>query len=293
MERFAPIARTQPIMQLSWKFGRVAGIDLYLHASFALVLALPLLTGQGLLGVSLVASLFVCILLHELGHALMARRFGIPTLDITLYPIGGVARLSRMPRAPGAELLIALAGPAVNVGIALSLAIVLAPVGLWLGSSTAVVGIGGPVDVLRWLLGMNVLLAGFNLIPAFPMDGGRVLRALLSGRLGRLRATEVAATIGQVLAILFGLGCLLVTLTGQGNLLIQTALAAFLYLVAGAELSHVRAEEARLRPREPVGGAPPGYSWIYRGNGVWQLAPVIVLDDARLDRPFRGPRPWL
>ena len=111
-------------MRLSWKLGRVAGIDVFVHPTFLLVLLFPgVLTGGLLHAVLLVLSVFGCVLLHELGHALMARRFGIETEDITLYPIGGVARLRRMPRAPGAELLIALAGPAVNfaiVGCALS-----------------------------------------------------------------------------------------------------------------------------------------------------------------------------
>src|SRR5690349_12095427 len=108
-------------MRLSWKLGRVAGIDLYLHATFLIMLGVLALTHHGVQAVLLVSALFGCVLLHELGHALTARRFGIPTEDITLYPIGGVARLHRMPRAPGAELLIALAGPAVNLLIALAL----------------------------------------------------------------------------------------------------------------------------------------------------------------------------
>src|SRR5215470_12613199 len=108
-------------MRLSWKLCRVAGIDVYLHPTFLLVLMMPQLVGGGTLGLALVFAVFGCVLLHELGHALMARRFGIETEDITLYPIGGVARLRRMPRAAGAELLIALAGPAVNVAIAATL----------------------------------------------------------------------------------------------------------------------------------------------------------------------------
>src|SRR5262249_25678286 len=147
----------------------------------------------------LTACVFGCVVLHELGHALMARRFGIDTADITLYPIGGVARLRRMPRAPGAELLIALAGPAVKVAIALGfqgLAVVGSLAGLALDPSM--------LDLVNVLTFMNLLLAFFNLIPAFPMDGGRVFRALLSGWLGRARATSIAATVGQVLAVCFG-----------------------------------------------------------------------------------------
>src|SRR4051812_13845565 len=153
-------------MRMSWKLGRVAGIDLFLHPTFLILLAYAGLFWGGLEAVLLVSALFGCVLLHELGHALMARRFGIQTADITLYPIGGVARLLRLPRAPGAELLIALAGPAVNVAIALVLGAVLA-----LGGGGA-----GPTDLMASRLGflavMNLILAGFNMIPAFPMDGG-------------------------------------------------------------------------------------------------------------------------
>src|SRR6476646_10180373 len=108
-------------MRISWKVGRVAGIDLYIHPSFLIVLAFPQVIGGGALSILLILAAFGCVVLHELGHALMARRFGIETEDITLYPIGGVARLRRMPRSPGAELAIALAGPAVNLAIAAGL----------------------------------------------------------------------------------------------------------------------------------------------------------------------------
>ncbi len=154
-------------MRMSWKLGRVAGIDLFVHPTFLLLL-LPGVTGG--LSPLFVVALFGCVVLHELGHALMARRFGIETLDITLYPIGGVARLQRMPRAPGAELLIALAGPAVNF------AIVAALMGLemlGIGGMETDASLGG---FLAGLVLVNLVLGLFNLIPAFPMDGGRVLR---------------------------------------------------------------------------------------------------------------------
>ena len=252
-------------MRMSWKLGRVAGIDLFLHPTFLLLL-LPGMTGN--LSPLLIVALFGCVVLHELGHALMARRFGIETLDITLYPIGGVARLQRMPRAPGAELLIALAGPAVNFAIVAGL------LGLEL------LGIGG-MESDSWLGGflaslmlVNLILGLFNLIPAFPMDGGRVLRALLTGWVGRVRATTIAATIGRALALAFGVYSLF-----QGNLF-QVALAAFIYFVAGAEESSVVAEERKRASYTPqdqgIWTAPPGYHWVQQGNGVWQLAPVVV-----------------
>ncbi len=249
-------------MRMSWKLGRVSGIDVYLHPTFLFVLAFPQVTQGGWLGLSVVLAGFGCVLLHEFGHALMARRFGIGTEDITLYPIGGVARLTRMPRSPGAELLIALAGPAVNVAIAAAL---------------LVLGLIGAPPVWQafgvYLFWLNVVLAVFNMIPAFPMDGGRVLRALLSGWLGRLRATVVAATIGQVLAVSFGIWCL-----ATGNWFPQVFLAAFIYMAAGMELAGVAAEENRRRfeGHSGIWTAPPGYRWVQRGNDGWQLAPIVI-----------------
>src|SRR5215831_2000683 len=111
------------MMGMSWKLGQVAGIDVFLHPTFLLLLAYVALTQGGIGAVLLVSAVFGCVLLHELGHALVARRFGIGTEDITLYPIGGVARLQRMPRTPGAELVIALAGPAVNFLIVMGLSV--------------------------------------------------------------------------------------------------------------------------------------------------------------------------
>jgi Zn-dependent protease len=251
-------------MRMSWKLGRVAGIDLFVHWSFLLVFLffreMPII---------FVLALFGCVVLHELGHALMARRYGIETADITLYPIGGVARLMRMPRAPGAELMIALAGPAVNF------AIVAALVGL------LAIGLPGPDSLLSSffenLVVMNLVLGLFNLIPAFPMDGGRVLRALLSGWLGRVRATSIAATIGRSLAVLFGVYSLFSSPPHPMN----AVLAAFIYMIAGNEEASVVAEERR-RTFDQAGSdagiwtAPAGYRWVQRGNGVWQLAPIIV-----------------
>lgn len=263
-------------MRTSWKLGRVAGIDLFLHPTFLLVFLI-----FGGMGIPFILALFGCVLLHELGHALMARRFGIETIDITLYPIGGVARLERMPRAPGAELLIALAGPAVNFAIAGV---------LWWVCGSGIAPLFGP-EASTWpgallvsLLVANIVLGLFNLIPAFPMDGGRVLRALLSGWIGRGPATSVAATIGRALALAFGLYSLF-TLN-----LIQVGLAAFIYYVAGAEESAVLAEERRRAGIDPsdqgIWTAPPGYRWVHKGQGVWQLAPIVVMAGGQARNPF-------
>jgi Zn-dependent protease len=182
---------------MSWsiKLGRIAGIRIYLHWTFLILLGWFFFSGltesvfTAVANVLMVAALFGCIVLHELGHALAARRYGIETRDITLLPIGGVARMERLPRDPRQELVVALAGPAVNVVIALVL-----------GAVIRVLDVGG---LLSQLFVVNVALVLFNLLPAFPMDGGRVLRALLARRLEYVRATWIAARVGQVIALLF------------------------------------------------------------------------------------------
>jgi Zn-dependent protease len=271
MVKGPPFAERKYIrMRVSWKLGRVAGIDVYLHPTFFLVMLFVLVSAGGAFAATVMLAAYGCVVLHELGHALMARRYGIATEDITIYPIGGVARLSRMPKSPGAELLIALAGPAVNVLIAIGL------VGLALLMPLEVSGQVGPF--LMNLLLVNVVLAVFNLIPAFPMDGGRVLRALLSGWLGRLNATRIAAGLGRFLAVAGGVYCIVTDLSG---LWLQVLLAVFIYFAAGAELAQVEAEENRNRydrfdGDDGIWTAPRGYHWVQRGSGVWQLAPVVI-----------------
>lgn len=271
-------------MFTSWKLGRVAGIDLFLHPTFLLLLAFAFVFNGGSLGALFLVAVFGCVLLHELGHALTARAFGIRTRRITLYPIGGVAQLERMPRSPGAELLITLAGPAVNLAIAAALALSLKS-GTILEPANDLSTVGRFIALLQTV---NLALAAFNLIPAFPMDGGRILRALLAGWIGRLRATEIAASIGQSLALLFPIVMLLL---GQLSLL-HLILAAFVFFAAGAERVAVRAEEYLLtgssrgsaRPDSGIWFAPTGYRWERRGAGVWQLVPIVVPVDAA--RPF-------
>jgi Zn-dependent protease/CBS domain-containing protein len=196
-------------MKWSWKAGRIAGIDLRIHATFLLLLAWVWasywMAGENisatLAGFGFIAALFTCVVLHEMGHAVMARRFGIRTRDITLLPIGGVARLERLPEDPKQELWVALAGPAVNVALA-----------AFLYSWLIVTHVWEPIGQLRVAAGpfferlvmANLWLALFNLIPAFPMDGGRVLRALLASRMTYARATQLAASTGQGLAFVLG-----------------------------------------------------------------------------------------
>ena len=255
-------------MRLSWKLGQVSGIDLCLHPSALLFFFLVSGMSTTLLGtIAIVVALFGSIVLHELGHALMARRYGIGTADITLYLFGGVARLERMPRSAGPELLIALAGPAVNFAIVLGLLIVLV-----LANSLGL----PPLEFLQFVLGMNLVLGVFNLLPVFPMDGGRVLRALLSGPLGRLRATEVAALLGRVIAVAGG-----VYFLTQGNFqgLQALVLAIFVYMAGSIELRQVRGEG---RPAGTPPGfidvppPPAGFRWADRGDGIWRLVPIMV-----------------
>ena len=197
-------------MKWSLKLGSFAGIRVYLHWTFVLLLGWILFShlGQGhewaeaWRGVGFIIALFGCVLLHEFGHALTAKRYGIRTRDITLLPIGGIARLERLPENPRHELWVTLAGPAVNVviaGVLFAVLYFLYPVNEF---AQARLLEGNFLVRLMWV---NVFLGAFNLLPAFPMDGGRVLRALLSMRLGRARATRLAASIGQGMAILFGI----------------------------------------------------------------------------------------
>jgi Zn-dependent protease len=256
----------------SIRAGRLFGIPLYIHPTFLLLPAWILLSHPGagavtaLFLVLWVLTVFGCVVLHELGHALMARHFGIGTRDITLYPIGGVARLESMGERPGQELCIALAGPAVNLAIAL----LLAPVGL-LGLF-AVPGEGlsfslamGPGILavkfltLVWLSNIGLLL--FNLLPCFPMDGGRVLRALLTLGFGRLRATEVAAGVGLVLAMLIGTLALF-----HGNLL-SVVLALFVIFAGQQELRVVRWQEGRRAEPRPVAAPVPAGQPLVLGSG--------------------------
>jgi len=226
-------------MRWSLTVGSIAGTAIRIHITFLLFLVWlgTVYYRQGGVeaawqGTIFIVLIFICVLLHELGHVFAARRYGVKTRDVTLWPFGGIASMERMPEKPGEELIVALAGPAVNVAIAGVLL-------LWLGSRfdpANLAKIEDPaISLAVKLAGINIILVLFNMLPAFPMDGGRVLRALLAMRMGNARATELAAAIGQGFAIVFGvLGIL------YNPMLI--IIAAFIFLAASGE-----ATQAQLR----------------------------------------------
>lgn len=240
-------------MRWSWPIGRLAGIPLRVHLTFPLLLAWIAFAQWRLDGdvrgaaslVGMVLLVFAIVVLHELGHALAARHYGVATRDITLLPIGGIARLERIPKEPRQELVIAIAGPAVNVVLALLIGAALWATG-GVGDLTDIGGMVAPdpsFDLRRLgvrLVGINVWLVLFNLLPAFPMDGGRVLRAALAMRYrDHTRATEAAARVGRLFAILFGLVGVFVI-----NSPLLVIIAMFVWLSGAAEAAQTRTQSA-------------------------------------------------
>jgi len=227
-------------MGWSVSIGSIAGTAIRLHVTFLLFLVWIFFASYSSGGaeaawtsLAFMILLFACVVAHEFGHIFMARRFGVATPTVTLLPIGGVAQLERIPEKPWEEFLVAVAGPAVNVAIAAVLVLVL-------GASLDTANLAGmdksTVSMIDRLAVVNVFLVLFNMIPAFPMDGGRVLRAALASRLGHVRATEIAATIGQFVAFVLGFLGLF------GNpLLIFIAIFVYLAAASEAQLVAVRA----------------------------------------------------
>lgn len=230
-------------MRWSYRVARIAGIDISIHITFLLIVLLFAVQWGSIhgivgafFGVALVLLLFLCVLLHELGHSLAAQRLGIGVQQIMLLPLGGVALLSRTVTRPLHELLIALAGPLVNVLLAILIGAVLAATGnlLLLGSSAMVQGLDVDLTwqtLLLWLFEANILLVVFNMIPALPLDGGRVLRSVLAMATDFRRATQIAAVLGQGIAVALGLYALL-----GGNFFLLL-IAVFIFLGAGQERS--------------------------------------------------------
>jgi Zn-dependent protease/CBS domain-containing protein len=229
-------------MRWSYTIGTIGGTEVKVHVTFFLLLAWIAYAAYRYAGTAAAVSdtlffvcFFFCILLHEFGHIRMARRFGVRTPDVILLPIGGVARLERIPEEPRQEFLIALAGPAVTLAIILALAAMVELLGQAMVPRDLLAN-GTPFATR--LLGANLLVLGFNLIPAFPLDGGRVLRALLARKLGLVRATRIAAVIGQLFAV--ALGILGIVIPEPFLMLV----AFFIFLGAGAEASAVATRAA-------------------------------------------------
>lgn len=233
-------------MRWSFTIARVAGIDIKIHATFFLILLLGAIQWGGpnglmgsFFGILLMALLFFCVVLHELGHSLVAKYFGLPVSEIILLPIGGVSRLEKNPQKPLHELLLAISGPLVNVIIA---GVLYAAGASGTLSSLNAKGLvsGQPLSpspsvLLGWQYAANVTLALFNLVPAFPMDGGRALRAILWMLVGFTKATQISSAFGQLLAFAFGLYAVL-----SGHFLLAL-IALFIYLGAGQEWTEERA----------------------------------------------------
>ncbi|MES0825384.1 site-2 protease family protein [Ruegeria sp. SCP11] len=238
---------------MTWSFslGRVLGSELRVHVTFFLLLAWVGFAAYSSGGLPaaienliFVLALFACVVAHEFGHALMARRYGIKTPDITLLPIGGLARLERMPDQPMQEVWVALAGPAVNIVIWVVL--VAFGAGMPIEAMTQI-DTTGP-SLLNRLAYVNLLLAAFNMIPAFPMDGGRVFRALLCLKMDRVKATKVAASGGQIVAVAFGFWGL-----STGNPIL-VLIAIFVFVAATSESQDVamRSVVRRVQARDAM-----------------------------------------
>lgn len=233
-------------MSWSMKIGSIFGIDLKVHFTFLLILVWGAFFYGGsagpLYGVLVILALFTLVILHELGHSVAAMGFGIPVKDITLLPIGGVARLERMPEKPFQELVVALAGPVVNV----VLAMILLPIVVSLAAlqsvpfSLRLLTQPGLLGLLTFLLAANVSLVLFNMIPAFPLDGGRVFRAVLGFFTSYQNATKMAVNVGRLFAIGLGLFSLF---NGQ----IFLALIALFIFVAGGQEGQAVAARGLLR----------------------------------------------
>ncbi len=248
------------------KLGSIRGIDVYVHWTFWMLVAIYALTEVSRNGVAagietalFIGAVFACVLAHEFGHAAAAAYYGIKTTDITLMVVGGVARLASLPQRPVQELVIAVAGPAVNVVIGAGLFAALA-----VGQLFVVEPTGVALTVLLFaqnLLIANIVLVLFNMLPAFPMDGGRVLRSLLAMRQGNLRATEIAARVGRWMAVAFAIAA--IAFWELPLLLV----AGFVYVAGSAELMQVRLRSAQTAGGQHTGAHNSGTHPFSFGDG--------------------------
>ncbi len=263
----------------SLKIGRWLGIDVFVHPTFWLLPLFVVLQSGADASIASVAldlgvmfAVFGCIALHEYGHAMAARWYGIRTRDITLYPFGGIASLERIPARPGPEIVIALAGPAVNVAIAAVLALFTVAIGGSLSDRLSAAN-GFETFVLS-LFYSNIALVVFNMIPAFPMDGGRVFRAALSYGMDRVSATTAAVVVGSIMAALMGL----VGFYSEQYMLVFIAISVF--MMGRSELAMVRQQatyqdavrraDGRIPVVEPTRQQVPNDGWVFDPRtGLW------------------------
>ena len=278
----------------SIKLGSIRGIDVNVHPTFGLVFVLLVLqwgvsSSRGVtpfaLGLLLILLVFASVLVHELGHCAMAKQYGIRVLDITLWPFGGVARIEQMPAAPGSEFLIALAGPAMNLAITVALLPPLALIWVLAGRSALFPGAAffdslTPGSVLAYLALTNLFMLAFNLLPAFPVDGGRILRAALTPLAGRARATSIAVVMGILLAIL------LVAIGIWMRNPIMPMLGAFVLFAARSEsrMEHMQSAMRRLKVGQyalwDMGGISPGEPLTFALRGG--ARDLVVTDRGRV-----------
>lgn len=282
-------------MSWSLKLGRVQGIDIKVHLTFVLILLWAAYTWSGttgaglqgaLFGVVATVLLFVCVLLHELGHSLMALRFDIRVRDITLLPIGGLAQMETIPEKPGQELAIAIVGPLVNIAIAIVLLLFAAVLRMQalitLPELVASLGRANWPGLLAFLTMANLSLALFNLIPAFPMDGGRMLRALLAMHMDYGRATAIAVAVGQGFAILLGLW----GFTGGGPGLVLIAIFVWLGAEQEGRLVEVRNVLRGMRVRQAMTQRP----YSLRTDDLLATAVELTLSTSQADFPVLDER---
>lgn len=264
-------------MLRSLKIGQFFGIGVYIHWTFFLLPLWAIINLRDspispLTIVGLIAAIFTCVVLHEFGHALTARLFGIGTRDITLYPIGGVARLERMSEKPWEEFWIAVGGPAVNVLIALLLivgGIAIARIDPSLIQFPTEGGFTSTTGLLFWnLLFANIIMILFNMLPVFPMDGGRVFRSILSMWVGQLKATRIAAFLGVPVAIL-----VLIPLAWMMGSPWLFVVVLFVLIAGQQELRYVEWKHQQKWEEEPIPAVPVANSYGYRSSSAYTETP--------------------
>jgi Zn-dependent protease/CBS domain-containing protein len=272
----------------SFKLFSVRGIDIRVHVTFPLILIWSALqfglsssggTSGAAFGVLATLLLFIIVVMHELGHSLAAQHYGVAVKQIVLLPIGGVAQLARIPEKPIQEFVIAIAGPLVNFVLAIALTIVGLWIGVRVGLEAMISAVGGfsLLGLFGYIFTSNLFLGLFNLLPAFPMDGGRVLRAVMAMKLDYARATSIAVTVGQILAWLLGLWGFL-----QGNFFL-IVIAIFIYMGAGHEGQTVQLRNA-------LGGLSVDQAYsrdleVLRPNSTLRDAVVLTLKTYQADFP--------